>query len=71
MTINQFCGVQVKSEAKIKYLLGLGPKPEGIPILEKYGLGRARSIKSYWQWAGIDPNNRNKTTSDPKFCNRS
>ena len=67
----QLCGVQMKSEAKVKFLLGLGPKPEGIPISEKYGLGRARSIESYWQWAGIDPNDRNKTTSDPKFCNRS
>ena len=54
----------------MRYLLGQGPKPEGIAVLEKYGLGKARTLEAYWQYAGVDPSNKNETHSDPKFCNR-
>ncbi len=60
----------MRSEAKVRYLLGLGPKPEGIAVLDRYGLGKARTLEAYWQYAGLDPTNKNETYSDPKFCNR-
>jgi len=63
-------GRQTRSEAKVKFLLGLGPRPEGIPIHERCGLGAARTLDAYWRWAGIDPANRNETGSDARFCNR-
>lgn len=54
-----------QSQHKVVRLLGL----DGNPPAQNYqwGLGKARSLKAYLDFAGIDPNAKT-TTSENKFC---
>lgn len=51
---------------RVKYILGLrddpGPLSRG---LDRYGLGKVRSIEDYWKFAGIDPRTGKVTKN---FC---
>ena len=58
-------GVQAQTIRKVKRILGL-EKP-AMPASYSHGLGRQRSLESYWKFAGLDPEKKS-SSSDKMFC---
>ena len=61
---------QLVSNARARYLLGLEQEPppnERSESLTYFGLGNARSLQQYWEFAGIDVS-AGRFESESKFC---
>eukprot|EP00891_Asterochloris_glomerata_P008282 jgi/Astpho2/8282/Aster-01364 len=66
--------LQIKSNARAKWILQLGnsTKPadsdESELSYQYYGMGEARTLQQYWDFAGINPLVQGPTNSEAKFC---
>jgi hypothetical protein len=61
---------QKNAHTKVKYLLGMSSEkpPEYLmKDIEKYGMGKERSLEDYWNYAGINIQEK-KSESSKKFC---
>jgi hypothetical protein len=58
----------VRSEGKVKYMLGLQPElPAGAVVQPRYGLGAERSLADFWRHVRVDPANQT-AASGAHFC---
>ena len=62
--IKEFNDVQMQTLSKVRRLLEF----EGQPLKGySHGMGNVRTLKQYWDFAGVDPHTR-VSSSDKKFC---
>ncbi len=58
----------IRSEEKVKFLLGLQPSPPpGTVLLPRYGLGAERPLEAFWRHVHVNPANQS-AASGAHFC---